>query len=106
MAIERTFGRGQNALRARTLIAGAIVGQMLPDGAVKGGSAIRLRFGGKDTRFTSDLDTAIADDIGKFAMQLNESLNKGWHGFTGHAMELPQAHPKTSLKNMLCTRIT
>ena len=50
IAIERIAGRGQDFVQARTVMADAVVAQMLPDGAVKG--------------FSEDLDTARASDIG------------------------------------------
>lgn len=40
-----------------------MVAQMLPDGAVKGGSALKLRLGDEGTRFSEDLDTARASDM-------------------------------------------
>lgn len=40
IAIERVAGRGPAFVQARTLMADAVVAQMLPDGAVKGGSAL------------------------------------------------------------------
>lgn len=43
IAIERVAGRGPAFVQARTLMADAVVAQMLPDGAVKGGSALKLR---------------------------------------------------------------
>ncbi len=44
-------------------MANIVVGQLLPGGAVKGGSAIKLRFGEGVTRFTTDLDVAWANDL-------------------------------------------
>lgn len=44
-AIERVFGRGDAALRDRTIIADVVVAQMLPDGVVKGGSSLKMRYG-------------------------------------------------------------
>lgn len=44
-------------------MADAVVAQMLPDGAVKGGSALKLRFGDEGTRFSEDLDTVRASDM-------------------------------------------
>ena len=35
IAIERIAGRGQDFVQARTVMADAVVAQMLPDGAVK-----------------------------------------------------------------------
>lgn len=42
----------QDFVRARTVMANAIVASMLPDGVVKGGSALKMRFGEENTRFT------------------------------------------------------
>ncbi len=41
-AIERAFGRGDAALRARVILADVIVAQMLPEGVVKGGSSLNI----------------------------------------------------------------
>lgn len=57
-AIEREFGRGEASMRTRTLLADVIVAQMLPEGVVKGGTSIKIRYGNQTTRFTRDLDTA------------------------------------------------
>lgn len=45
------------AQRRRISMALVVVGQMLPAGAIKGGSAMALRYG-RGTRFTRDLDAA------------------------------------------------
>lgn len=55
-------GSSSDYLKLRTLMANAIVAQMLPDGVIKGGSAIKMRFGDTATRFTTDLDTATATE--------------------------------------------
>lgn len=58
---------GEDALllRRRTTMALVVVGQMLPEGAVKGGSAMALRYG-SGTRFTRDLDAARVNDLATF----------------------------------------
>ncbi len=62
-AIRRECGGDQAAyVRLRTLMANAVVARMLPDGVVKGGSAIKMRYGNARTRYTTDLDTATATD--------------------------------------------
>lgn len=58
IAIERAFGHTDNTLQIRTIMANTIIGQLLPLGAVKGGSALKLRYGNATTRFTTDLDTS------------------------------------------------
>lgn len=51
-------GAADRYVRIRTLLSNAIVAQLLPDGVMKGGSALRMRYGSSTTRFTTDLDTA------------------------------------------------
>ena len=57
-AIERHFGTDARFVEARSILANAIVGQFLPDGVAKGGSALKLRFGTHGFRATRDLDAA------------------------------------------------
>lgn len=74
-AIRRASGgTADGYVRMRTLVANAIVAQMLPDGVVKGGSAVRMRFGSGATRYTTDLDTATASDPDEYAARLSEAL--------------------------------
>jgi hypothetical protein len=93
LALERLHGRGRKAQQARTSMANAIVGQLLPRGVVKGGSALRLRYGYANTRFTTDLDAARDEDLEIFIDELAASLESGWNGFTGTITERKPAHP-------------
>ncbi len=94
-AIRKISGNSpEEYIRMRTLMANAIVAQMLPDGVIKGGSAIKMRFGDASTRFTTDLDTATATKPEDYAEKLNASLSKGWEGFAGRVVERSPAHPK------------
>lgn len=94
-AIRRACGgSAEDYVRIRTLMANSIVGQMLPDGVVKGGSAIKMRFGNAATRFTTDLDTATATDPDIFAERLAAMLAKGWEGFTGRIAPRDPAQPQ------------
>ncbi|NPD32986.1 nucleotidyl transferase AbiEii/AbiGii toxin family protein [Eggerthellaceae bacterium zg-997] len=93
LALERRFGLGQPSVRARTVMANAIVARMLPPGATKGGSAIKLRYGDKGTRFTTDLDAAQAVDLQLFLESLEDALRKGWAGFTGRVIQGKPANP-------------
>ena len=66
--------------------ANTIVAQMLPDGSVKGGSAIKMRLGDGATRFTTDLDIARAsaiDDFFRAARRLFGNRMGGLHGRVG-----------------------
>ena len=47
-----------DAVRLSRQLANVIVGQMLPDGVIKGGSSLMFRYGSKFTRYTRDVDTA------------------------------------------------
>ena len=94
MAIERVFGKDQDPLRVRTLIANTIIGQLLPSGAVKGGSSLKLRYGNNATRFTRDLDAVRAGELDDFVDSLSAALAEGWNGFTGKIIRKEPAKPK------------
>lgn len=93
-AIRRVAGLDAGYVRAKTVIANTIVGQMLPDGVVKGGSALKLRFGDTGTRFTTDLDVARRDALEEYVGNLDNRLAEGWHGFTGRLVERKPAEPE------------
>lgn len=93
IALERLVGK-ENLIAKRAVMANAIVAQMLPDGSVKGGSAIKMRLGDGATRFTTDLDVARASALEDFAERLAATLRTGWEGFTGTLAEGNPAHPK------------
>lgn len=75
-------------------MANAIVGQMLNDGVVKGGSGLKLRYGMSITRATMDLDTACRGDIAAFIGSLSQGLKSGWCGFSGTVVKRNSAKPK------------
>lgn len=80
------------ALRRRVGMALVVVGQMLPEGAIKGGSAMALRYG-RGTRFTSDLDAARVQPLARFRRNFEDSLAAGWAGFTGRLIEKAAPRP-------------
>lgn len=69
-AIRRAFGA--DYLAARTTMVNAIVGSLLSEGVVKGGSALKLRFGNSATRFTTDLDATRVRDMDIFVGRLED----------------------------------
>jgi hypothetical protein len=77
--------RGREVKRVQRAVANTIVGQMLPPGVVKGGTAMKLRVGEAGSRFTPDLDASRSHAISldDYLDQLAERLAAGWHGFTG-----------------------
>ena len=94
-AIRRVCGgTPQDFVRTRTILANAIVASMLPDGVVKGGSALKMRFGDAATRFTTDLDTATATAPALYAAKLDSNLRIGWEGFSGRVVPREPAAPK------------
>lgn len=94
-AIRRSCGGAMDEfIHVRTVMANAIVANLLPNGVIKGGSAIKMRFGDAKTRFTTDLDTATSTDPEVYAEQLNEALRKGWEGFSGRVVKREPARPE------------
>jgi predicted nucleotidyltransferase component of viral defense system len=94
IAINRILGSSANPLQVRTVLANTIIGQLLPGGVVKGGSALKLRYGNHATRFTRDLDTARAEELSEFLDKLDAALKVGWYGFTGRIVRKEPAKPK------------
>lgn len=90
--IRNLEGNEGLALRRRVAMALVVVGQMLPEGAVKGGSAMALRYG-RRTRFTRDLDAARVQPLVGFRQDFEESLATGWAGFTGRLGEKTPPRP-------------
>ncbi len=94
-AIDRLCtAEGDLAPRVRRLLAAVIVGQMLPNGAAKGGNALKIRFGKDATRFSQDLDTARTSSLEEYISRLEENLQEGWNGFTGTIVPRKPATPK------------
>ena len=95
IAIDRLCAStGDEPGRVKRLLATAIVGQMLPDGAAKGGNALKIRFGKDATRFSRDLDTARASSLDDYIARLEDALAIGWSGFTGIVVPREPASPK------------
>ncbi len=92
---ERSGGRSNPRLSnqlERTIalvVLGQILGQCETDGeapalaAVKGGTAMRLRFGPDRSRFSKDFDIARHSTIDEFTDVFGQALAVGWGGFTG-----------------------
>ena len=94
MAIRRMGSTDEDYVRNRTVIANAVVGQMLPDGVIKGGTSLKMRFGDKRTRATTDFDAARSMGLAPFIDELSRNLQSGWEGFTARVVELSPAHPQ------------
>ena len=94
LAIQRAHGVGAALTESRKLMANVVAGQFLPEGVVKGGSSIRLRYGKATTRFTMDLDTAWRTDLDTFLSSMKARARDGWAGFTGIIIPRKPASPK------------
>lgn len=91
--IRNLEGSENLAIRRRVGMALVVVGQMLPEGAIKGGSAMALRYG-RGTRFTQDLDAARVQPLARFRSDFEDSLSVGWAGFTGRLIEKAAPRPR------------
>jgi predicted nucleotidyltransferase component of viral defense system len=87
--------RGRPVRRVQRAIANTVVGQMLPAGVVKGGTAIKLRVGEQASRFTPDLDASRDRllSLEDYLDRLDDGLADGWGGFTGTLARLPTPQP-------------
>lgn len=92
-AIKRVYGL-EGFIPVRNAMANAIIAQLLPGGVVKGGSALKLRFGNRFTRYTTDLDTARVEGLAEFINDLEKSLARGWEGFCGRVISREPASPQ------------
>ncbi len=94
IAIDRLADKYGDPIRIRRMMANTIICQMLPEGVcVKGGSALKFRFGDAATRFTRDLDIARSVDLVICVKEIDSALRKGWNGFTGVLVPGRKANP-------------
>lgn len=82
--------REQQPRRIQRAVASTVVGQMLPDGVVKGGTAMKIRVGEAGSRYTPDFDASRSPNItvDDYVEQLRDRLERGWSGFTGTVLVL------------------
>ncbi len=94
-AIARLAGNDpRKSVDLRMSMANAIVGQFMPEGVVKGGTALKFRYGSAEARYTMDLDTAWKTDLDTFLSSFRNNLSRGWEGFTGELDIRPQVSPR------------
>lgn len=80
--IAEQEGDESSANRRQNRMALVVLSQLLPDGVVKGGGAMALRYG-SDARMTPDFDTARRLAEEDFEREFEKTLQQGWSGFTG-----------------------
>ena len=98
-AVRGLFETDEKAYRMRVMMANVVIGQVLPDGVVRGGTSLKLRYGHRATRFTMDFDAAQKLGIKDFEDQLVQKLKVGWEEFTGRLLPAPRA--KSAKKSRL-----
>ena len=91
-AIRRKYGQ-ESFVQVRTMLANAIVAKMLPEGVIKGGTSLKMRFGNAATQYTTNLDAARLSDTEKYLCDLQENLKIGWDGFAGRLITKEPAAP-------------
>lgn len=95
-------GSEQLGIVLRRTIATIVVCQMLPKdatleffrGVVKGGTAMKLRMGSTQVRFSADLDVSQNGKVEDFIEELQRNLQMGWADFTGRLILKTPAKPK------------
>lgn len=93
-ALHRLFKDDVDYFEMRSMMANVLVGQFLPDGVVKGGCSLKLRYGNRETRVTTDFDAAAKYDREVFIVSLQKNLESGWEGFTFQVVKEKPAQPK------------
>lgn len=87
--------RSTTAARLTAVVCNTVIGQMVPDGVVKGGTAMKLRIGEAGSRFTPDFDASrrAGMSIDDYQAILVENLQRGWGGFSGILVVRASAEP-------------
>lgn len=93
-ALHRLFKDDVDYFEMRAMMANVLVGQFLPEGVVKGGSSLKLRYGNRATRVTTDFDAEAKYDREVFIAALQKNLEPGWEGFTFQVVKEKSAQPK------------
>ncbi len=92
--LRRLVDSNENGVRLRTQMANAIVGQFLDGAVMRGGGALKMRYGNAATRFTMDFDAARNITSEEFEARFTQRLKEGWNGFSGRLVEKPKARPR------------
>ena len=94
LALTRYVGSNVAAIECRDIMAGVVLGQMLPEGSVvKGGTSMRLRLGPERSRVTVDFDAARSVELDIYIKELRSRLETGWHDFTGEVLIRRKSSP-------------
>jgi hypothetical protein len=99
----------ESAVALANSMATIVACQMLPTtlvpegfaGMVKGGTAMKLRLGRTNARFSADLDFVRSIEQAEFEGRFQESLRIGWQGFTGVLITQAAPNPAGIPKNYI-----
>lgn len=83
-----------NALHLRTVLASVVAGQFLDGAVMRGGGALKLRYGAETTRITDDFDACRNVPEEEFEAVCRRRLAEGWGGFSGRLVKGAKAHPE------------
>lgn len=92
--ISNVTGSEELKIRRIKIMSLVALSQMMPAGAIKGGTAMKIRMGEATSRFSRDLDISRKSDLQTFTDELQETLISGWNGFTGVLLSLDLPFPK------------
>lgn len=87
--------RNTTDVRLTAAICNTVISQMVPEGVVKGGTAMKLRIGESGSRFTPDFDASRRAGLSleDYQVLLEKNLERGWGGFTGRLVEREPSEP-------------
>ena len=105
-AIDRISAlTGEDPFRMKRLLAAVIVGQVLPDGAAKGGNALKIRFGNATARFSRDLDAARISSLEDYISTLGISSKRAGTALPALWCRESRLRPKAYLPTTSCSHL-
>ena len=84
----------EEAAHFQVVMANVIAGQFLKGAVMRGGAALKLRYGDADTRYTMDFDASRSVSEDDFVADFGASLADGWNGFTGRMVKERKPRPR------------
>ena len=92
--LRRAASSNEEFAHWQVVMANVIAGQFLDGAVMRGGAALKLRYGDADTRYTMDFDASRSIDEAEFVDRYSERLAVGWNGFTGRIVRVKKPRPR------------
>ena len=92
--LRRAASTNEEFAHWQVVMANVIAGQFLDGAVMRGGAALKLRYGDADTRYTMDFDASRSIDEAEFVDRYSERLAVGWNGFTGRIVRVKKPRPR------------